>query len=290
MSSVHLIEGFRNERMCVIPRPQVAAALSRPVTRRLVVTDAGMFPEARLHERRRPSGTQETIIIVCSAGSGWVELDGIRHGVGASSMLVIPGGAPHAYGSSDASPWTIWWCHLRGSDVAELVEATGATIEHPVISLRNVERCVALIDEIVSGLERETSPIRMVGAAGTAWKLLTQIAVDRALADRGDPLQRAMSYLSERLDGEITVPGLAAMVGVSTSHLSALFHKTTGGGVLAYHTAQRMSRARQLLDGTSLGVAEIAHTIGYDDPLYFSRQFRKVHGTSPTQYRLNRKG
>ncbi|MCI4656908.1 AraC family transcriptional regulator [Cryobacterium algoricola] len=285
-----LVEGFRNERMCVVPRPLVDEILARPVTRRLVVTDAGLFPEARNHERFRPSGSPETILLACTAGSGWVELGGVRTGVGSGSVVLIPGGVPHRYASSDSNPWTIWWCHLRGTDAAELVEATGATVERPVLPMHNIERCVALIDEIITALERDLLPARMIGASGIAWQLLTRIALDRALPERGDPLQRAMAYLSERLDSAVKVSELASMVGVSASHLGAMFRTATGGGVLAHHTALRMSRARQLLDTSSLGIAQIAHAVGYQDALYFSRQFHRTHGVSPSEYRAHRKG
>jgi len=285
-----LIEGFRNERMCVVPRPQVAEILGRPVTRRLMVTDAGVFPAARDHERFRPAGSAETILIACTAGSGWVEIGDIRVGVGSGSVVLIPSGVPHRYASSDSNPWTIWWCHLRGSDATELVESTGATLERPVLAMHNIERCVALIDEIITALERDLLPARMLGASGTAWKLLTQIALDRALPERADPLQRAMAYLSERIDSTVKVSELASMVGVSASHLGTMFRTATGGGVLAHHTALRMSRARQLLDSSSLGIAQIAHAIGFQDPLYFSRQFRRTHGVSPSEYRAQRKG
>jgi AraC-like DNA-binding protein len=99
-----------------------------------------------------------------------------------------------------------------------------------------------------------------------------------------------MRYLEERVDGAIRVSDLARLVGVSTSHLGALFRDATGGGVLAYHTALKMARARRLLDTTDLHVAEVAREVGYPDPFYFSRQFRRVHGVSPSDYRVQRKG
>ena len=40
--------------------------------------------------------------------------------------------------------WTIWWCHLRGSDLAELVEEIGASASRPVIPIRRLDRAVAL--------------------------------------------------------------------------------------------------------------------------------------------------
>ena len=55
--------------------------------------------------------------------------------------------------------------------------------------------------------------------------------------------------------------------------------------MLAYQTALRMARARQLLDRTAAPVAEIAREVGYEDPFYFSRRFQRHHGMSPTQFR-----
>ena len=278
-------EGFRNQRLAVVPRPIVAEALKRPVTRRLVVTDAGYYPSAADHEMNRPRGADETIIIVCASGTGWARIGDTMHRIGSQSALVIPRSVPHAYGADANNPWTIWWCHLSGTDVAELIETLGATTARPIVSIRRIERAVALLDEVVSALERDQSPPRLVGTAGAAWRLITQIIVERATPDQGDPLERAMAYLADRLDGSVRVPELAKLVGISPSHLTTLFRRATGGGVIAHHSALRMARARQLLDGTTQNIASIAEDLGYDDPFYFSRQFRRSHGMSPTQFR-----
>lgn len=279
-------EGFRGQRLVVAPRPVVAHALCRPVTRRLLVTDAGYYPHASDHRMRRGRGVSEFIVIVCASGAGWVRLGTVLHRVEAREALVIPAGVPHEYGANEGTPWTIWWAHLSGTDAPELIESIGVTHDNPVVGVRAVERAVALLDEIVTALERAPSPAKMLSAAGAAWKLLTQLAVDQLLPHPGDPLQRAMSFLEERLDGSIKVPELAALVGVSPSHLTALFHRATGGGVLAHHTALRMARARQLLDTTGGTITEIGREIGYTDAFYFSRQFRRHHGASPTNYRM----
>jgi AraC family transcriptional regulator, arabinose operon regulatory protein len=283
-------EGFENQRLCVIPRPFVAEALTRPATRRLIVTDAGWFPTAEQHLRVRPSGAPEAIVLVCVDGFGWVELGGERLRVGPSTAVLIPPRTPHSYGADDEAPWTIWWCHLQGSDLADLWEAAEASVARPLISLRAVDRVTVLLDEIVTSLERDQSPARLLATAGVAWRLMTQLAVDRRLPERGEPLERAMRYLEERVEGGIRVSDLARLVGVSPSHLGALFRDATGGGVLAYHTALKMARARTLLDTTGLHVSEIGREVGYDDPFYFSRQFSRVHGMSPSDYRVQRKG
>ncbi|WP_258062012.1 helix-turn-helix domain-containing protein [Arthrobacter sp. ZGTC412] len=284
--------GFQNQRLVVVPRPLVAEALTRPITRRLVVTDAGVFPAAEAHGRYRPQGAEETIVILCVAGTGWVEVAGSPYDVGNSTAVVIPGGKgeAHAYGASGEDPWTIWWCHVRGSDAAELVEECGVHPGRPVIPLVAVDRLTAMLDEIITALEQDQSPARLVATAGMAWKLLTTLAVDRRLPEQGTPLQQAMKFLEDRVDGAIRLPELAKVVGVSSSQLSKLFREATGGGVLAHHTALKMARARLLLDTTDLTMAEVGREIGLNDQFYFSRQFRRMHGVSPSTYRAERKG
>jgi AraC family transcriptional regulator, arabinose operon regulatory protein len=290
MAVVERADGFENQRLCVVPRPAVAAALTRSVTRRLVVTDAGWFPRARDHGRHRRGGADETIVIVCVDGGGWVEAAGQRTRIGSSTAVVIPSGLEHSYGADESDPWTIWWCHVRGSDVPDLLEAAEIAPGRLTLSLRNVDRLTSLLDEVVTSLERDQSPARLLATSGMAFRLLTQLAVDRRLPEQGTPLERAMRYLEERIDGSIRVPELAAMVGVSASHLSSLFREATGGGVLAHHTALKMARARLLLDTTGLAIGEVGREIGMEDQFYFSRQFRKTHGMSPSDYRAHRKG
>lgn len=285
-----LTDGFPGERFEIVPRPVIVDALARPVTRRVVVTDAGYFPMAVGHSRIRNTGAHEDIVVICTAGSGTVEVDGTEFAVSPGRAVLLPRGIPHSYRASVSDPWTIWWCHLRGSDAPELVAATGAGASRPVLSLRQPGAAVALIDEIVGHLERGHGPANLLGAAGAAFKLFTQLATDQLLPERGDPVERAMGYLADRLDSPVRVDDLAGLVGVSASHLGALFRRATGGGVLAYQTSLRMTRARGLLDRTALPVAEVARAVGYDDPLYFSRHFRDRHGVSPTEYRAIHKG
>lgn len=284
-----IAEGFEHQRMVVVPPAAVTAALKSPVTRRLVVTASGYFPNARHHARVRDQGIEENIIILCISGSGWAQIGNEQLRIGASSVLLVPVGRPHRYGSSKESPWTIWWCHIRGGDASELMDAIAAGHSNS-ISIRDPERAMTFAENILSELLRDTSPARLVSAAGSAWNLMTHIATDGILHDRGEPAERAIAYMRDTLATSIRAPELAAMVGVSASHLSALFHRATGGGVLAYQKGLRVALARKLLDTTTMTVGEISMEVGYSDPLYFSRLFHTVQGQSPRQYRSRPSG
>lgn len=282
-------EGFPGQRLCVVPRPLVATALRAPVTRRLTVTDIGLFPHAAGHRRSRDHGAAETIVILCISGSGSVRIGDVRYPIGPSDAIVIPAGAEHEYGADTADPWTIWWMHVRGEDVAEL---TGPVLgaRSPLHRLSAPDRVIVLFDEILTLLERRLSPGHLLSASGAAWQLLARIAADAALPVDDSPLDRAMQFLESRVEADISVSELAAIVGLSPSHLSALFRRATGSGPAAFHTTLKLARARALLDSSSRTIAQVAAAVGYTDPLYFSRQFRRVHGMSPSAYRALDKG
>jgi AraC family transcriptional regulator of arabinose operon len=284
-------EGFPGQRLRVMPASLTEAALRRPVTSRLLVTDCGYFPHAAAHGRTRGHGSDQAIVIVCSEGRGWVRLPGGNHSLQPGNAIVIPPGTPHAYGADDSDPWSIWWLHVTGSDVAGLVEATESGADRPLIRLRDPFRTIGLIDETIGYLETDESTPNLIGASGAAWHLLATLAADRMHpADRGDPIAQALEYLRDRVGDRTSVRELAVLARLSTSHFASLFSAATGHGVLAYQTSLRMSRARELLDQTEDPITSIARAVGYADSLYFSRQFSRHHGVSPSVYRATTKG
>jgi AraC family transcriptional regulator, arabinose operon regulatory protein len=287
-----LKSGFTGERLRVLPAPILTEAASSGPTRRLLVTDCGYFPHAAQHLRSRPKGARQTIVIVCIEGSGWCRLEGELHPVSAGQALVIPAGVPHSYGSDETTPWSVWWLHVDGTDVADLVAATGATTSRPVLPVAHPARAVALIDEAISAMEKDESPSSLVMAAGATWHLLAMLAAGKHQVEQGrpDPVAMAIACLQQDLSVKMSVGELAATVGLSPSHLSALFRKATGCGPGEYQTRLRMSASRDLLDSTDLPVSTIGRHVGYADAYYFARQFRAAHGMTATQYRSRAKG
>jgi AraC-like DNA-binding protein len=284
--------GFAGERISVLARPLVRTALGMPVTSRLLVTDCGYFPHAADHRRSRTEGSPQAIVIVCADGAGWCRLPSGRHEVGPGEALVVPAGVAHEYGAARSDPWTIWWLHLAGLDVGELVGAVLPDPSRPVVPVPDVYQAVSLIDDVLGRMERDDSLPSRLAAAGAAWHLLASLAAGHtgAPAGRADAVRQAQQYLREHVGARVSVADLAALARLSPSHFAALFRRATGMGVLQYQTRLRMSRARELLDTTDRPIAEIGRDLGYPDPFYFSRQFGKVHGVSPSAYRTQHKG
>ena len=279
-------DGFAGQRMVVVPRPAVRAALNRPVTRRLAVTDAGHFPRAARHGRIRPAGAAENVLLVCTDGAGWCRLDGARLPVGRGDAVVLPARIAHEYGAAEERPWTLWWLHFTGGDADELVAALRASAGSPVSHLADPAPLASLVSQAIDGLDEATLG-GLVAAAGAAWQALaTLIATGRRPSGGGTgPVERALAHLRATSPRRTSVDELAAMVGLSTSQFAGLFKEQVGVPPLRYQSDLRMARARELLDTTDLSVAAVAEACGYDDPLYFSRQFTRLHSVAPSRYR-----
>lgn len=100
---------------------------------------------------------------------------------------------------------------------------------------------------------------------------------------------RALALCKERLGAAVNPPPtlteLAALCDLSPFHFCRAFRAATGLPPHQYQMALRMERARALLADTRLSIAEVGTAVGYDDPAYFSRLFRRQTGVTPSEWR-----
>ncbi|THF84126.1 helix-turn-helix domain-containing protein [Cohnella fermenti] len=98
-------------------------------------------------------------------------------------------------------------------------------------------------------------------------------------------VQKVKAIVTERLSEELTREDLAAAVFLNPAYLSRLFRKETGMVLTEYILQEKMRRASELLATTESSISEIAGGLGYGNFSYFARQFRKVYGETPHDYR-----
>lgn len=101
----------------------------------------------------------------------------------------------------------------------------------------------------------------------------------------GAPIGELVHVVEQHVYSDIRVEQLAALCGMSVSSFQRKFKAQFGGTPKHYFTARRMDKAKELLRLTSMHVSEVAFDLGFNDPLYFTRLFKKHVGTSPTAYR-----
>jgi AraC-like DNA-binding protein len=103
-------------------------------------------------------------------------------------------------------------------------------------------------------------------------------------------VQKAIRLMQEDLRRKFIPGEIAASVNLSLAHLRYLFKAATGMSPSQYLRSLRMQEGERLLRTTFLSVKEVMHRIGVSDESHFTRDFKKVYGLSPAQYRARHRG
>jgi AraC-like DNA-binding protein len=101
----------------------------------------------------------------------------------------------------------------------------------------------------------------------------------------GTVVKETIVYIQQNYHERVSRSELASAVGVSESYLTQIFRRFTGIALWDYLARYRVHRAKVLLRRTNDSIAEISAQVGFDDPAYFSRVFRRYVGQSPRDFR-----
>ncbi len=119
----------------------------------------------------------------------------------------------------------------------------------------------------------------------------TKLAGSRHMHRGGLPesrLRRVLAYISSHLDEEIRLRTLAAIADLSVYHFAKAFRESAGLPPYRFVLEARIRRAEELLRETEQPILQIALATGFSDPSQFARQFRRLVGTAPSDFRRGR--
>lgn len=293
MSANHLPlrpEGFPGQRLVIVP-PEIAVHASRqPVTRDLCVSHIGAFVAAGGHYVDRHHGTSQHILIACVSGGGTCKIAGNTWEIGAGDLLFLPPREHHTYQSSRKSPWTIFWIHFRGLRADDHLANLGVSIEQPVISVDDAAVMIDAFEDTFRHATHGFGPAALTGLSTSFARLLGLAKVHHRVHGSRFPkaenrLLKVLSLMRQQLAHPWTLEGLAAEAGMSIPHFTELCRQQTGMPPLALLIRLRLQRAMDLLQQGNHNVAEAGLAVGYEDPFYFSRLFRKHMGVPPSACR-----
>lgn len=132
--------------------------------------------------------------------------------------------------------------------------------------------------------------------AATALFMQIVIFLARAIAGKVETsysphigISRTIEYMHKHFTEKISIEELAENTGMSMSSLLRHFKRINGTSPKEYLLLLRINYACELLDTTNMSIDEIAFKAGFNDSNYFSREFRKTTGLTPSKYRTERR-
>lgn len=294
---IKLKDGFSGERALVLPQSVVQEMEKDALSSILHITDIGYYPKALHHFRERTEPISQFVFIYCIEGAGWFRCGEQEYKVSANQYFILPAGQPHAYGSDDSNPWTIYWIHFKGKLASYFAGQAFRPIDIKPSVQSRISNRNELFEEIFRTLEMGYSHENLLYACsafhyylGSLRYLQQYREAVRNESDKNDIVTAAIHFMKENLEKKLTLADLAAHIGYSPSHFSVLFSKRTGYAPLTYFNQLKIQQACQLLDFTDMKVNQICYKIGIEDTYYFSRLFSKVMGMSPREYKKQKKG
>lgn len=217
------------------------------------------------------------------SGRGSFTADGRCFPVEQGQIFIARPNTVIRYVADAEDPWEYYWLGFAGPDAADLIARSGAAAQ-PVRSIGFGAEFRSEITAIYNA--RGQSAWSRTQMLGHAYLLLGKLIEGRAEAvSAEDMVQRAAGFIEDNYANRITVDDIAAYVNASPSWLYRNFVAQYGVSPSVYLRDKRLAVARQLLQTTPLRIAEIAVSVGYSDPLYFSKVFSARFGVSPSVFR-----
>jgi len=272
----------------VLMPPSVTKLLSEHVlSRDLYPLAAGFYPQATGHRMRRRRHTNN-LIAYCADGHGELHTDTGQWPVMAGDLLLLPAGTAHSYAAAAERPWSLYWVHYEGLLSDEYTRFLNVT--QPLAPIGLQPRLIADFEALFALRHAGFAEREYIHAACQLKAMLTNIA--RLIAGRGRgtriDLEQIQQLMHLRIDRDLDLEDLAQVANLSKFHFIRKFKQLTGHAPIQHFIHLKMQHACQLLDTTQEPVKRIANRVGYEDPHYFSRLFKRVIGVSPQQYRSHR--
>lgn len=128
-------------------------------------------------------------------------------------------------------------------------------------------------------------PARAAKCNGLLLLLLSALAEGGETRDCPEGVQRIVRHMARNPHKKTPVSEYAGMLHVSRGELQRLFREATGKSPYQFQLDLRLERAKELLDESDWSIGRVSAEAGFDDPLYFSRFFKKRTGVTPTEYK-----
>lgn len=276
----------------VVPRFMQERMAAAALTRGLYLRAVGYYPSAKGHRVKR-SKHSDHLLLYAVGGSGELHVNGQRHAVQRGDAMMLPQGLAHAYHAASHDPWTLYWVHFAGDDAAAFWQHLDFKPEQPVRQLGAAAKLVADFETLMELRNTGFVDTSFIHAANQLRQMLALagLLITRQQQPEGSfDLEAIHALMQEKLHGQLDLATLAEAAGMSRHGFCRRYKAATGNSPYQHYLYLKMERACHLLDISDNSIGDIAESLGYDDPYYFSRVFRKIMGMSPAHYRSSRYG
>ena len=261
-------------------------------SRPLIVTSCGTYrlKTVKRLPTWRPKGRLDYQLLYIVSGKGHFYFHGEDRVVYAGRMVLIQPRQEQHYEYFGEDKPEVYWVHFTGSDVKNILRSYNIPMDDPIFYSGASSTYSYLFKEMIHELQTCKT-----GYEDLLTMYLRQIflLVQRTRQEERptvstyiqEEMEFARRYFNEHYNEPISIQEYAESRNMSVCYFQRNFKQIVKHTPMQYLLTIRVNNAASLLETTDYSMAEIAAIVGYEDPLYFSRLFRKIKGVSPRDYR-----
>jgi len=220
------------------------------------------------------------------SGQGYYEIGQRKFKLIAGESFIIFPHIPIYYYPDPLDPWEYVWHEFKGSEVPQLLALTTLKLDYPVTKAAP-KNMTSLYDVSLYGELKAYEQIRSDAKIRLLLSYYIEFFPSEANIIDTDYVKLARDYIEHHYwKTSLTVTTIVEHMNIERSYLFRLFKKATSMSVLSYVTMVRIQRASELLKNEGLSIKSVAYSVGYSDPLYFSKVFKKATTYTPSEYML----
>ncbi|MEJ6952012.1 AraC family transcriptional regulator [Natronospora cellulosivora (SeqCode)] len=196
------------------------------------------------------------------------------------------------YQADDKSPWLYMWVGFNGLMAKKYLKQAGLDNENLIFSY-NGDKLNKILKKMIS--IREINASNEMKLTGYLYQFFAHL-IDNAninynKRNKKEHKERyikiSLDYISKNYSHKISIEEISNYIGLDRTYLYTIFKEKLGVSPQEYLITFRIKKACQLMKNTKLTLGDISRSIGYQDPLYFSKLFKKETGLAPSKYRKN---
>ncbi|MEG2597234.1 MAG: AraC family transcriptional regulator, partial [Oscillospiraceae bacterium] len=220
-------------------------------------------------------------------GKGTLQMAKETLTIEAGALFLIRPSEVVSYIADAKNPWEYYWVGFNGTEAHRLINLTPFFQSGRVLYLDEALGLKQLLVEIYESRGNlSANEAKMIG--GLYRFLGTLIETSERQQNKTAPtkqyVEQAIKYISRNYSSEISIEDVASAVRISPSHLYRIFSVELGMPPAQFLIRYRINEACSLLRNSDLSIGEVGASTGFNDPLYFSRVFKKMKGMSPRSY------
>ena len=261
-------------------------------SRPLIVTSCGTYrlKTVKRLPTWRPKGRLDYQLLYIVSGKGHFYFHGEDRVVYAGRMVLIQPRQEQRYEYFGEDKPEVYWVHFTGSDVKNILRSYNIPTDDPIFYSGASSTYSYLFKEMIHELQNcKTGYEDLLAMYLRQIFLLVQRTRQEERPTVSTYIQEEMEfarrYFNEHYNEPISIQEYAESRNMSVCYFQRNFKQIVKHTPMQYLLTIRVNNAASLLEATDYSMAEIAAIVGYEDPLYFSRLFRKIKGVSPRDYR-----